>query len=186
MVRRKPLGGVAGQVALNDRLLLAFQHHGQAVVGDRSAEDDHVSRPNVVNAEVPVRAAHARAGGVDVQTVGLAAGDDLRVAGDDLHTCLVGGGRGRIQDAAQQIDLESLLEDQSKREKRRRRAAHGQVVDGAADGQAPDVAPGELQRLHDVAVGREDQVPLRHRHHGRVVEGTEILVGEARADDLVQ
>jgi hypothetical protein len=171
---------------LNDRLLLAFQHHGQAVVGDRSAEDDHVSRPDVLDTEVPVRAAHAHAGGVDVHAVGLAAGDDLRVAGDDLHARLVGGGRGRVQDAPQQIDLEALLENQSERDVGRRRAAHRQVVDGSADGQAPDVAAGELQRLHDVAVGREDQLPLRHRHDGRVVEGAEILVGEAWADDLVQ
>jgi len=58
---------------------------------------------------------------------------------------------------AQQGHLEALLEDKSAGDVERLGAPHGEVVDGAVDGQLADVAPGEEQRRHHVGVGGHGQ-----------------------------
>ena len=100
---------------------------------------------------------HADAGGGDVAAVGLAALDDLGVAGDDLHAGRPRPRRHRRDDPPQVGDREALLEDEAGRQVQRPRAGHRQVVDRAVDGEVADVAAGEEQRRDDVGVGGERQ-----------------------------
>ena len=95
--------------------------------------------------------------------VGLAALDDLRVAGDDRHA---GGARrrgDRLDLGAQHLGLQALLEDQRQRQRERPRAGHREVVDGAVDRELADRAAGEADRLDDEAVGRHRQRRRRRR-----------------------
>ncbi len=82
---------------------------------------------------------------------------DLGVAGDDLDARRLGRPAGGVQHPPQQGDLQALLDHQRQADRQRLGARHGQVVDRPADGQLADVPTGELQRLDDVAVGREGQ-----------------------------
>ena len=102
-------------------------------------------------------------GGGDVAAVGLAALDDLGVAGDDLHPGDGGRARHRVGDPPQVGDREALLEDEPGREVQRPRPAHREVVDGAVDREVADVAAGEEQRRDDVRVGGERQPRPAHR-----------------------
>ena len=65
--------------------------------------------------------------------------------------------RIELDHAAEHGDVEPLLEDERRRHGQRHRAADGEVVDGAVDGQLADVAPREEERADHEAVGGHGQ-----------------------------
>jgi hypothetical protein len=79
--------------------------------------------------------------------------DDLGVAGDDPHAGRLGGARDRLHLQPQRLGVEPLLEDQRERERDRPRAAHGQVVGRAVDGQRADRPAREAQWPDHEGVG---------------------------------
>ncbi len=83
--------------------------------------------------------------------------DHLGVARRDLDPGRRGGQGDGLDLGAQDVCRESLLEDHREAQRERPRAAHGEVVDGAVDGQLADRAAREAQGLDDEAVGREGQ-----------------------------
>ena len=91
-------------------------------------------------------------GGADVHAVGVAALDDLGVAGDDLDA------RRRARRAAiASTSARSVVggrgppRGSARASAQRPRARHGEVVDRAVDGQLADRAAGEAHRLDDEA-----------------------------------
>ena len=94
-----------------------------------------------------------------IRTLGVAALDHLGVAGDDLDAGDPRGGGDRVDLRAQGAGVEPLLQDHRERRRERPRAAHGEVVDGAVDGEGPsDRAAGEAQRRDDEGVRRHREV----------------------------
>ena len=92
-------------------------------------------------------------------------------------------GRGHRRDDPPQVgDREALLDHEPGRQPQRPRAAHREVVHGAVDRQLADVAAGELERVHDVAVGREREPP-DPADDGRVAELGERVVAELREEE---
>ena len=118
------------------------------------------------------------AGGGDVAAVGLAALDDLGVAGDDLHAGGLRGRGHRGDDPLQVGDREALLQDEPGRQVQRPGAAHGQVVHRAVDGQVADVAAREEQRRDHVGVGGEGQPAGRGAQRGAVLQLLQHRVAE--------
>ena len=107
------------------------------MVADRPGHQDRVARPGLRHAEA---GAHqdADTGGVDVDTVGLAALHDLRVTGDDLDVrgqCRV---LHRVDDLDEVLDRKSFLQDETGREVARPCPGDGQVVHRAVDRERPD------------------------------------------------
>ena len=159
------------------------------MVADGAVDDDAVAGPGLARRQRDAHRYHADAGGVDEDLVGGAATDHLGVAGDDPHAGL---GRDPVHaghDAAQRLDRKSFFEDDRARQVQGPRASHGQVVDGAAHGQRTDVAAGEEQRVHDVAVGAErEPVAVRRqfaqRHAGLVFHGRQQRIVERRGEHL--
>jgi hypothetical protein len=100
---------VRGDVGLQ-RQVSTGQHHGHAVGGDRSRDDDLVAGANQVSAQHAALRDQADAGGVDEDAVGCAAGHDLGVTGHDAHA----HGRGRVPHPVgkdlQPVDAEALLD----------------------------------------------------------------------------
>ena len=152
------------------------------MVADRAGHDDRVAGLRVGHAQPAVGQVAVEdpdSGGVDVAAVGLAALDDLGVAGDDLHP-----GRGRrvphgLGDADQVGDAEALLEDEPGRQVLRGGPAHGQVVDGAVDGQFADVAARKEQRRDHVGVGGQRDPGRPGLQGGRVLQRFQQRVAEA-------
>ena len=139
----------------------ARDHDGHAVIGERAGEEHPVARPDALRAEVDAVGHRPDAGRRHVEPVGLAAFDDLRVAGDDRDSGCPGGGPHRGDDAPQVGNRKALLDHESGRQPERPRADHREVVDGAVDGELADVAARELERVHDVRVGREREPARR-------------------------
>jgi len=81
-------------------------------------------------------------------------------------------------------DREALLEDEPRAEIGGPSPGHRQVVDRLVDGEAPDIAAGEEQRGHDVAVRRERQARARERDDGAVVSRGECRVRERGQEEL--
>ena len=125
------------------------------MVGERAGEEHAVAGPHALRPEIDAVGNRPDAGRRDVEPVGLAALDDLRVAGDDRDAGRARGGAHRGDDAPQVGDRESLLDHEAGRQPARLRADHREVVDGAVDGELADVAARELERMHDVGIGRE-------------------------------
>ena len=127
----------------------------------------------------------ADAGGGDEHAVGLAAIDDLEIAGDDADARGAGRVAHRGDDAAEQCGLEALLEDEGGAEEGRPRPAHREIVDGAVDGEAADVAAGEDERPDDVGIGghgeRTGEIEPR-----AVVTAGEFRAVEGGAEDRVE
>jgi len=86
-------------------------------------------------------------GRVDVDAVAVALLDDLRVAGDDAHAGLGGGGGHRTRGSVEVGDLESLLEHEAHGEVERLGARGGDVVDRAAHREPADVGAGKKSGL---------------------------------------
>ena len=80
---------------------------------------------------------------------------------------------------------EAFLDDQSDAERARAGAAHCQIIDGAVDGQAADVAARKEQRLDDVGIGRECQSSPRNVDRGAVMPRAKHGVVERRQEDPV-
>ena len=99
----------------------------------------------------------ADAGRAEVHLVGVAALDDLGVAGDDLDAGRLRGRGDRLDLGAQLVGRQALLEHQREAQRQRPRAGHGEVVDRAVDGELADRAAGEADRLDHEAVGGERQ-----------------------------
>ena len=83
---------------------------------------------------------------VDEDLVGAALLHDFRVAGHDLYSRLFGRLAHRVEHASQVLDGETFFENETGGEVERARAAHGEVVDRAVDGEAADVAAGKEDR----------------------------------------
>ena len=150
--------GVAGDFGFEFEAF-AHGHDGDAVHGDLAAEENFVAGPGARwgRCSTPSRD-HADAGGVDEDSVGLAAIDDFGVAGDERDARGVGGFAHRVHDSRRNRRIGSpFLEDESDGEMQRARAAHGEVVDRAVDGEFADVAAGEKDRADHVGVGAEGE-----------------------------
>ena len=104
-------------------------------------------------------------GRADVHAVGVAALDDLGVAGDDRARPPPRPARAIASTSARSVlGGQALLEDQRQRQRERARAGHREVVDRAVDGELADRAAGEAQRLDDEGVGGQRE---RRRSDGR-------------------
>ncbi len=138
------------------------------MIADPAREQDPVPGAQRRRGETGARIAPADPGRADVHAVGVAALDDLGVAGDDLDPGRAGGVGDRPHLAGEHVGGQPLLEDQREREGQRPGAGHGEVVDGAVDGQFTDRATGEAQRLDDVGVGAERELLVTEADHSGV------------------
>ncbi len=141
-------------VAFDDSLHLrhlAREHYGHAMVCDGATDNDTIARSNGVGMEI-LFSGRSDACRRDIDSIAMPASDDLGVAGYDADAGF-GGCRGnRVQNFLKDAAIQPFSEDEAERDAQRPRAAYGQVVDRAADTKPTDIAAGEFQRLHNVAV----------------------------------
>ncbi len=162
-----------------------MRHDGDAVIADGPREQDRVARPRAIAGDLNPGRHDADAGGVKEQSVGLAALDHLGVAGND---CDAGGARRlahRTGDALEIGERESLLDDEAGGKIKRARAAHGDVVDGAVDGERADIAAGEEQRRDHKRIGRHHHAPGRHVEGSLIVAARQHRIVEGRTENLL-
>ena len=166
---------------------LAHRQDRDPVIADRARHEHAIARPRVGDRQAEARRDDADAGRRDEDLIALAAVDDLRVARDELDARLVARAPHRADDALEVGDREALLEHERRREIQRRRAADGEIVDGAVHGEAPDVASREEDRLHDEGVGRDGDAPAARddeRQRGLILERAEERAAERGQEHL--
>src|SRR6185312_3249971 len=146
--------GVGGDVGV-DGQVAAGQHDGHPVLADRPRQHHLVAGPHEAAGQLPAFGDHADARGGDVDTVGSALADNLRVAGDDLHTRLRRGFAHVGDDFAEFGDFEALLDDERRRQPLWPRARHREVIDRSVDGDVADGSARKAPRRNDKRVGRE-------------------------------
>ena len=73
----------------------------------------------------------------------------------NLHSGLRRGLLHRRDDRAQRIHRQAFFKNESRAQVERTRAAHGEIVDSAVDGEVADGAAGKNQRVHDERIGGE-------------------------------
>ena len=83
------------------------------------------------------------------------------------------------------VHRQAFLEDEADREMQRARAAHGEIVDRAVDGQLADVAAREKDRADDVGIGAEGEPRVADGKERAVVKRFEQVVAELRQDDVL-
>jgi len=132
------------------------------VVGERPGDEDAVARADGLGPEASRPSVGAfqdlpDAAGVDEHLVGASPLDDFRVAADHRDARLACRRSRRVEHAPQERKVQPLLQDQRQGQGHRPRPQARQVVDGARDGQPPDVAAGKLERPHDVGIRREGE-----------------------------
>jgi len=135
---------------------VARRHDGHAVIAERAGHDDPIARGQAGVADEVRRERHT--GGVDDDAVDLALAHDLRVAGDHRRAGFFARDAHRREDPFEIRAREAFFEDHGAREAEDVwRAHHREIVDGAGDGQASDVAAWKEGRLDHVRVGRHDE-----------------------------
>ena len=169
--------GVALEVGL-ELEVAAGDEHGHPVVGEGAGDEHAVAGKHSPGAELDALGDEADPGCRDVDPVALAALDDLRVARGDHDAGPSRGGSHRCGDPPQVRDGEALLDDEAGREGEWPRARHGEVVDGAVDGELADVSAGEEERLDDVGIGRERESPAVEVDQCSVTEQIEQRIAE--------
>src|ERR1035437_3299424 len=131
-----------GGIAFDGRVeadVLAFGEDGNSVIAYEAGEQDHVAGAGVGGGEMDAGADASDARGVDEDAVARALFDDLGIAGDDLDAGGFGGLAHGFCDAREDIDGEALFEDERGCEVERFGATHGEIVDGAVDGERADI-----------------------------------------------
>ena len=169
--------GIALEVGL-ELEVAAGDEHGHPVVGERAGDEHAVAREHSPGAELDALGNEADPGRRDVDAVALAALDDLRVARCDHHAGASCGRSHRGGDPPQVRDGEALFDDEAGREGEWPRSRHGEVVDGAVDGELADVSTGEEERLDDVGIGGEREPPAVEVDHRGVAEQIEERIAE--------
>ena len=147
---------------------LAHAHDRHAVFADVAGDDDVVAGACAFGSDVHSVGHQPDAGGVDEEPVRTALSDDLGVPGDDADARLCRGLAHRLGDGAEDLDLQALLDDESRRQSEGLSTAAGEVVDGAVDGEVADVAAGEEQRVDHVGVGGQRDPPAVGLQHRRI------------------
>ena len=181
-------GNERGAVALDGAFegeVRACRHNGHTVTAEVAAEEDRIAGANGSGRDREGVLNEPNARGGDVESVALAAFDDLGVAGDDGDA---GGGRGLAHggdDALEGFGGQTLFENEGGAEPERAGAAHAEIVDGAVDGELADVAAGEEERADDVGIGGECEAGAGGGEDGAVVLGIEGRVREGGAEDAV-
>ena len=97
----------------------------------------------------------------------------------------VGGLAHRLHDAPEIVHRQAFLENEADREIQRPRAAHGEIVDRAVDGQLADVAAGKKDRADDVGIGAEGQAVRADGKNRAVVQRLEQVVAKLRQHDFL-
>ena len=124
--------------------------------------------------------------GVDEDAVATALFDHLGIAGDNLDAGGFGGLAHGLGDARQNVDGEALFEDERGGEVERFGATHGEIVDGAVDGERADIAAAEEERLDDEAIGGEGEALGADLEDGLIVEAAEDGAAEDGEEDVAQ
>ena len=167
-----------------ERDAVARHHHRDAVVADRTGDQQDVAGRRPLGTHVDAVANPADGRGVDVDPVALAPVDHLRVPGHHRSADRGARRRDRGDDAAQIGHGKPLFEDQADAETERLGTAHGDVVRGAVHGQRADVAAGKEGRLHDEGVGREGEALAADGEHGAVAQLVQRVAAEGRKENV--
>ena len=94
-------------------------------------------------------------------------------------------GRADERADARFLHAETFLEDERRREIQWPRAAHGEIVDRAMDGDAADVSAGKEDGRDDEGIGREREARIADFEDGLVVELVERGIAEGGKKNLV-
>ena len=181
VVERRRVGGKGG----GEGKALALRDDADAVVAQGAGDEHLVAGLAVASRQVDAGRDEAHACGVDEHAVGMAALDDLRVAGHDGHARLGGRLRHRAHNLAQLVHGIALFEHEAAGEVLHLGARGGHVVDRAAHGKAADVPAGEELGRHHERVGAHGDALASQGHDARVVAGKGGLVGELVKEQVV-
>jgi hypothetical protein len=117
--------------------------------------------------------------------VALALLHHLGIARHDGHPGQTRRHGHRQDDPLQVRQRKPFLEDERRREIKRPRTRHRNIVDRTVDREAADVAAGKEQRRYDMAVGCDHHAAGGHRNARAVVLRAQPLVVESTQKQLV-
>jgi hypothetical protein len=150
------------------------------MVRDGAAQDDRIAGTGLVARDVHVVGNHPDPGGVDEDLIHRAFRHDLGVAGDHRDPRTFGRLAHRGDNRFQLLYRKALLDDERYTQVLRGGPAHGQIVHGAVDGEFPDVAAREENRVHGVRVRGERHPLAVQLEDGAVVQLSQDWVVEHR------
>ncbi len=155
------------------------------MIGQSARKNNNIADGGVGGGDVCARFCHTDPGGVDEYFVTASSRGHFGVAAYDFHPCLERGISHGLHDRSQIFDGEPLFENQPHRQGYRLCAAHGQIVDGAVDGQIADVAAREKNRVNNITIGSEIKIPLRRGNAGGIFEAVSLrCASEFRHNDF--
>ncbi len=185
LLNERPEGCNVGADLVAEVEPLAVSHDGDTVVADGAADDDPVTGQETVIPHHPP--GDADTGGVDDDGIEGAPLEHLGVARDEVRPAFIKCGVHRCNDPFEVRHLKTFRDDHAAREGDRPTAHHRKVVDGPADGNAPDIPAGEEDRRDYVVVGRKNDILAVERDDRPVIErfesySTGVVVFEVRDD----
>ena len=152
---------VAGQRAVKPHLFAQVEDRCP-VIAKRTADQQHVSRANLLRPPANTGRDDADPGGIDKQLIRRPARHHFGIAGDNGDAGIPRGLRHAVHHRFEGGHLQPLFENKPAGEIARQRAAHRHIVGRTAHRQLADIAAWEKQRIDDVAVGGEGEpVALR-------------------------
>ena len=125
---------------------------------DVATDNYHVSRSEGTRTDpqVMVHGANSRRGNKHTMTPAVI--DHFGVAGYNPHPGLERRLPHRESYPPQRFGGKALLKDKRRAQIQRLCPAHGKIVDGAVDGQCPDVSTGEKEGIDDIRIGGESKL----------------------------
>ncbi len=156
---------VAFEIAIDPQLLAQIEN-GCAMIPQRPGHNQHIPGADILRRPVNILRDRTYTGRIDKQFVRRAARHHFSIAGNNHDAFGMGGGRHTVDHLLQRLHRQSFFKDESAGEPAWDRAAHCDIVSGAANRQFADIATGEKQRIDDVTVGGKRQ-PIAVRRQFR-------------------
>lgn len=163
-----------GRIALNRRFKvqpLPFGHNRNAMAAQIATEQNRITGANAGGANVVGVFNHAYAAGIDKNTIAFAPIHNFGISGDDAHASPPGRPLHGLDDIPEGFHRQPFFEDEPDAEVEGPRSAHGEIINGAMDGEGADITAGKKQGLDHVGIGGEGDAA---RGHG---QGNGIMVG---------
>ena len=163
---------------------LALRQNRDAVIADRTAEDNLVPGTSTVGGKIDAFGHQSDSGGVNEQAVALPLLDDLGIARHNLYARLRCCLAQRIHHAPEFVHREALLDDEGGAQEQRRCASHRQIVHRAVNRECADVAARKEQRFYYEGVGGDGETLAVHIHDGLVIQTRQHRILEGRQEDV--
>ena len=148
----------------------AFSKNSDAVIAKVAAHENYVAGTGLTGRKRKAFTDAANAGGVDEKAVGTSLLYNFRIAGDDLDARICRGLVHGGDNALQCFQGKTFFQNEGGTQPERNGTTHGEVIDGAVNGERADVSTAKKKRFYYKRIGRDGKPGSVYGYNGLIFQ----------------